>query len=257
MRHGSLYFSYRPSPLRTLRLRWRTRCGASMRRWLSETPDLIALPEVSYPGYFLGTNDLSTRTVLSPAEAARRFADEGAAARGLHRGRVRDGCARPADTRTRRLCLGAMDALAGRYDKSFLWHFDTRWFEQGSPYPVFETDIGRIGMLDLRRRAAAGDRAQPDTQRGTDHPRPNGVGERRSERRRSSRRRRSRTSCGRGRPKTACGSPARQVRHRGGEHRLRRAILLHQPARRNRGCARSPRTRRWSTMCRWVMRHPN
>ena len=45
------------------------------------------------------------------------------------------------------LLFGRDGAIVGRYDKSFLWHFDNRWFEPGSAYPVFETDIGRIGML--------------------------------------------------------------------------------------------------------------
>ena len=111
-----------------------------------EKPDLIALPEVTYPGYFLGTDDLATRDVLPPAEAAQRFSDK-ARQHGVY---IAVGLAMdaPGGRYTNAAALFGRDgSLVGRYDKSFLWHFDTRWFEQGCAYPVFETDIGRIGML--------------------------------------------------------------------------------------------------------------
>ncbi len=112
----------------------------------SEKPDLIALPEVTYPAYFLGTNDLSHCDVLSPADAAARFAEKARQhgvyiAAGLALDAPGGGYANGA------LLFGRDGSVAGRYDKSFLFHFDTRWFAPGATYPVFETDIGRIGML--------------------------------------------------------------------------------------------------------------
>jgi predicted amidohydrolase len=35
----------------------------------------------------------------------------------------------------------------GCFRKSFLWHFDSRWFCAGDQYPVFETDFGKVGMF--------------------------------------------------------------------------------------------------------------
>lgn len=35
----------------------------------------------------------------------------------------------------------------GHSRKSFLWHFDNLWFRAGSDFPVFDTRIGKIGML--------------------------------------------------------------------------------------------------------------
>jgi predicted amidohydrolase len=116
-------------------------------------PDLIALPEVTYPAYFLGTEDLSVCGVLSPAEAADAFAqksrDHGVyIAVGLaldaHGDEVTVDGQRYANGA---LLFGRDGEVVGRYDKSFLWHFDNRWFAAGDAYPVFETDIGRIGML--------------------------------------------------------------------------------------------------------------
>jgi len=33
------------------------------------------------------------------------------------------------------------------FRKSYLWHFDTRWFRAGEQYPVVETEFGKIGMF--------------------------------------------------------------------------------------------------------------
>jgi len=34
-----------------------------------------------------------------------------------------------------------------RFRKSYLWHFDSRWFCAGEQYPVIETEFGKIGMF--------------------------------------------------------------------------------------------------------------
>ncbi len=111
-----------------------------------EQPDIIALPEVTYPAYFLGEEDLAARGVLSPAEAMTRFAEK-ARQHGVHiaAGMALEGS--PGRYSNGAALFGRDGALIGRYDKSFLWHFDSRWFAAGNAYPVFQTDAGRIGML--------------------------------------------------------------------------------------------------------------
>jgi predicted amidohydrolase len=111
-----------------------------------ERPDLIVLPEVTYPAYFLGSEDLASRGVLSPAGAAARFSAKarehgvfiaaGLAVEGPD-GRYANGA----------ILFDRSGNQVGRYDKSFLFHFDTKWFAAGGTYPVFDTEIGRIGML--------------------------------------------------------------------------------------------------------------
>jgi len=111
----------------------------------AERPDIIALPEVTYPAYFLGPAH-ERPPVLAPAEAMARFA---AKAR-EHRAYIAAGLALDAPGggyANGAVLFGRDGAVAGRYDKSFLWHFDERWFAPGSAYPVFDTDVGRIGML--------------------------------------------------------------------------------------------------------------
>lgn len=112
----------------------------------AEHPDLVALPEVTYPAYFLGTDDLTRCNVLSPSDAAAMFADKAREhgvfiAVGLALDVAGGGYANGA------LLFGRDGAIVGRYDKSFLFHFDTRWFAPGAAYPVFDTEIGRIGIL--------------------------------------------------------------------------------------------------------------
>src|SRR5438552_6875776 len=110
-----------------------------------EQPDIIALPEVTYPAYFIGGRDLPDG-VRSPGEVMDVFAAK-ANEHGVY---IAAGMAveAPGSGYSNGAVLFARDGtVAGRYDKSFLWHFDTRWFSAGDTYPVFETDRGRIGML--------------------------------------------------------------------------------------------------------------
>jgi predicted amidohydrolase len=110
-----------------------------------DRPDLIVLPEVTYPAYFVGTPDLSTLHAPRPSEALARIAQKArehgvwiAAGIALEaRGRYYNGAA----------LVGRDGEIAGTYSKSFLWHFDGKWFTAGDAYPVFDTDFGRVGML--------------------------------------------------------------------------------------------------------------
>ena len=111
-----------------------------------ERPDIIVLPEVTYPAYFIGTTAHEIDGVLSPADAMARFA---AKAREHH---VYIAAGMALDDGRGGLANGAalfdrQGAVVGTYAKSFLWHFDRTWFAPGDAWPVFETDFGRIGML--------------------------------------------------------------------------------------------------------------
>lgn len=111
-----------------------------------EHPDLIVLPEVTYPAYFMGTRDLAGANVLSPSEAMEQFA-----ARARHHG-VYLAAGMALDTEGGGYSNGAAlfgrdGSLVGQTAKSFLWQFDDRWFRPGARYPVFQLDFGRVGML--------------------------------------------------------------------------------------------------------------
>lgn len=109
-------------------------------------PDIIVLPEGTYPAYFIGRDGMRRPGVLAPKEALARFA---AKAR-EHRVHIAAGMALDdgAGGHVNGAALVGRDgALIGTYAKSFLWHFDSKWFTAGSAYPVFETDFGRVAML--------------------------------------------------------------------------------------------------------------
>ena len=110
-------------------------------------PDLIVTPECTYPAYVLG----------SAAEFAQNYPGDPlpqftALARrlGVH---LCLGLATPAEGTdgpvilNEAVLIGPDGEIIGRTAKSLLWHFDSRWFCPGTTYPVFETRLGRIGML--------------------------------------------------------------------------------------------------------------
>jgi predicted amidohydrolase len=109
--------------------------------------DIVVLPECAYPGYVLLDADPYARhSIPSPGEALRRI---GEAAR---RARINAavGIANHApDGRVRNeaVLFDRSGTLVGRYAKAHLWNFDRRWFAPGREYPVFDTDIGRVGMM--------------------------------------------------------------------------------------------------------------
>jgi predicted amidohydrolase len=109
-----------------------------------ERPDLIVLPEVTYPAYFIGEDHVPG--VLAPSEALERFAAK-AREHGTYTAAGMAVEGRDGGYANGAVLFGRDGAIVGRYDKSFLWHFDRRWFAAGDAYPVFETDFGRIGML--------------------------------------------------------------------------------------------------------------
>jgi predicted amidohydrolase len=121
-------------------------------------PDVIVMPEMTYPAYFLGRADLAVPGVRPASEVAGLFAAKArehgvyiaagmalGAAEFRAAGGVAAECA--AGFVNAAMLFGRDGGIAGRYAKSFLWHFDQRWFAPGDAYPVFDTDAGRIGML--------------------------------------------------------------------------------------------------------------
>jgi predicted amidohydrolase len=113
-------------------------------RRAAENADVVVLPEATYPGYVLH----DSRDFLEPKWWSRGLETFGEVARtsgasivvGLIRsvnGRVRNSAA----------VLGPTGDLAGVTDKSFLWHFDSLWFEPGAPSGVLQLPFGETGVF--------------------------------------------------------------------------------------------------------------
>jgi predicted amidohydrolase len=109
--------------------------------------DLVLLPECSYPAYYLGDRDPYGKP------GVRQFAEVagllGAKAR-QHGYWLAAGMAVPGADGTLTnsgVVFGPDGEQRGRYDKSFLWHFDNNWFSPGREFPVWDTGFCRFGIL--------------------------------------------------------------------------------------------------------------
>lgn len=108
---------------------------------------LVALPECAYPAYYLGDNDPYAHPEVRPfddvvglfAAKARQYGYWLAAGMAVPHG--------PGEVTNSGVVFNPAGDIVGRYDKSFLWHFDNNWFRQGRDFPVFETDFARFGVL--------------------------------------------------------------------------------------------------------------
>ncbi len=108
---------------------------------------LVLLPECAYPAYYVRDADPYARPGVRPyAEVVGLFA-----AKAKQYGYwLAAGMAVPhADgTLTNSgVVFGPDGVQRGRYDKSFLWHFDTTWFERGREFPVFDAGFCKFGVL--------------------------------------------------------------------------------------------------------------
>jgi len=116
-------------------------------RAAADRPDLIVLPEVTYPAYFLRSREEYREARPLDAEGLVRTFGGRAAQHGVY---LAVGAALPSESgevANSALLLAPDGSLAGRYDKSFLWHFDRHWFQGGAHYPVFDTPLGQLGLL--------------------------------------------------------------------------------------------------------------
>ena len=114
---------------------------------LEDTPqvDLVVLPECSYPGYYLGLLGDPFKAVEGWEKALGAFRDY-AARRRCH---VVAGIAEGDGSRlyNSAFLIGRDGAVIGRSRKTFLWHFDSKWFSPGEEFAVFDTDLGKLGMI--------------------------------------------------------------------------------------------------------------
>ncbi|GBD08482.1 N-carbamoyl-D-amino acid hydrolase [Candidatus Thermoflexus japonica] len=110
-------------------------------------PEIILLPECTYPAYYLHSLDAYRRSRLRPAEDVLRLFGESAR---RHQAYIAVGLARPHPSGRLRNSVALIDPqgqVLGFHDKLFLWHFDREWFDPGSELPVFDLPFGRVGLM--------------------------------------------------------------------------------------------------------------
>ena len=110
-------------------------------------PQLIVLPEASYPGYFLQSREAYEAAAVLPDPQLLATLSERAAQHNVHLavglvlhtsgGSLQNAC----------VLFDPAGREVGRYAKSFLWHFDRTWFEAGDHFPVFDLQIPELGEV--------------------------------------------------------------------------------------------------------------
>src|SRR5688572_28121853 len=119
---------------------------------LDPHPDLIVLPEASYPAYFLHSRATYDAAGVLPdsevlgalAERAHRHGSAIVAGLVLH---GEEGLAATGMLENASVLFAPEGTVQGRTAKSFLWHFDREWFAPGGRYPVFDVAGGHAGLL--------------------------------------------------------------------------------------------------------------
>ncbi|MDQ4058105.1 MAG: hypothetical protein M3124_03165 [Actinomycetota bacterium] len=106
--------------------------------------DLVILPEATHPGYVVHEAKpwLDTEVFQRACKAFGEVASDTGCSLAV-------GIARPVGDSllNSALLFDASGAIIAIADKSFLWHFDARWFDPGRPGEVVELEWGRVGMF--------------------------------------------------------------------------------------------------------------
>jgi predicted amidohydrolase len=113
----------------------------------SHEPQLIVLPEASYPAYFLQSLEAYEAADVRPDQ---EVLDTLGARAAQHRVHLAAGLVLHSPTGALQNVCVLFDPTGrevGRYAKSFLWHFDRTWFEAGDHFPVFELQIPEVGEV--------------------------------------------------------------------------------------------------------------
>lgn len=108
-------------------------------------PSLVVLPECSYPGYYLGLDGDPFKALEHWEEALDKFRDKARA----HRVHLVAGIAEKdgSNAYNSAYLIGPDGGIIGRARKTFLWHFDSKWFVPGDEYRVFDTPLGKLGLI--------------------------------------------------------------------------------------------------------------
>jgi len=112
-------------------------------------PDLIVLPECVYPCYFLSPRIIDNYETLS--YLTEQFLIEVKNCAKKYKTFIAIGL--PEYIKEKKVLFNSAILIndegqeVGRVRKSFLWHFEHRWFQSDHRYPVFVTKIGRIGLF--------------------------------------------------------------------------------------------------------------
>ncbi len=102
---------------------------------------LIVVPEGTVPSYVLGTEPVDPQLLEEAARDVIRVAAATGATIVYGSARIRG------DETVNSAYVATGDGIVGFADKSFLWHFDRRWFAPGDALEPIDTPAGRLGIF--------------------------------------------------------------------------------------------------------------
>ena len=109
--------------------------------------DLVLLPECSYPAYYLKSQQPYDRQGVRKYSEICDLLGQKAKKYGYW---LVAGLAAPivnGKLTNSGVVFDPEGNQCGQYDKTYLWHFDNNWFEEGQSFPVFKTDFVDFGIL--------------------------------------------------------------------------------------------------------------
>lgn len=110
-----------------------------------EGAHLVITPEMTFPAYLLRSKQAYRNAAGSEAQVLAAFAAR--AKRHAITLVVGLGTSEGDSVYNTAVVFDPEGNELGRYRKSFLWHFDRKWFTAGEEYPVIQTPLGKIGIL--------------------------------------------------------------------------------------------------------------
>jgi len=112
-------------------------------------PELMVLPECAYPAYYI--SPLMVKNSLEFHKSTLELIAEVKQRAKLYKCYIALGIVETDLTKNilynSALLINPEGQEIIRFRKSYLWHFDSRWFCAGDQYPVFETEFGKVGMF--------------------------------------------------------------------------------------------------------------
>lgn len=113
------------------------------------SPQLMVLPECVFPAYYL--SPLIVKDHLELQKSINEFMAEIKERAKLYKCYLALGIVE-SDAKKKKLfntalLINSKGEEIGRFRKSYLWHFDAHWFGEGYHYPIFQTELGKIGMF--------------------------------------------------------------------------------------------------------------
>lgn len=112
-------------------------------------PQLMVLPECAYPAYYI--SPLIVKNSLEFQKSTLELITEVKQRAKLYKCYIALGIVETDLIKNifynSALLINPEGQEIGRFRKSYLWHFDSRWFCAGEQYPVIKTEFGKIGMF--------------------------------------------------------------------------------------------------------------